>query len=103
MKRLILVLFIGLLFLSCERQKSFIEVEILDITSTDNSSMITYKVINNSDFDISCIIDFKIDGTGQNDFISECETYIAQSEISGVFISSGFINSVDYKVKICEI
>jgi len=103
MKKLIIVIAIAMSFASCQKESTFIEVEILNISANDNQSTVVYKVMNNSDFDISCTIKFDIDGTDLQKWESDCKIYPANSRIILDFNSTGFVYSVDYKVKICEI
>ena len=103
MKKLIIILVACLFFTACQKEKKFIEVEIVNIMATENGSNIYYTVTNNSDLDIQARIDFDIDGTKQIGWISDCDIFTAHSTISLSFVSSGYVNSVDYKVKICEI
>jgi len=103
MKRLILVLFIGLLFLSCEKEAKFIEVEIVSIDANNDNSTIIYEITNNSDMDIECNVIFDIDGTMQKEYKIDCVIYPAHYNSELGFISTGYVNSADYKVKLCGI
>jgi len=103
MKKLIIVIAIAMSFASCQKESTFIEVEIDNIDAYEIGSNIYYTVTNNSDIDISCIIEFDIDGTEEKKGESDCIKYNARSSVSSVFISSGYVYNIDYKIKICEI
>lgn len=103
MKKLIIIIAIALSFASCQKEKDYIEVEVYNIQQGNTSSMIYYTVTNNSDFDIKAKIIFYIDGTDQKNFTSDCKVFVANSGDYYYFNSTGFVYSVDYKVKLCEI
>ena len=101
MKKIILAIIL-ILLIGCESEKDYLSVNIVSIQNNESTSIITYSVSNESDFDIDANVILNIDGTSLIGWESLCKTYQAKSNQTFIYEATGFVYFVTPKIKLCK-
>ena len=102
MKKLLVVFVLALVLAGCESPKRSLELGEVSIENKYSVSILTLKVINNTDMDIYANIVFKLDGTGQQTAEKGCWFYMANTETELRIGVLGVVEDARAIIKKCE-
>lgn len=81
MKKLILIVVLGLFLSGCEKESKYLDVKVTDIIQSNDNYSVNFSVTNNSQMDIKAVIHFKIESDCQKGWYDTFKVIANTSEV----------------------